>query len=102
MITRRSLIRRIAGFLPALAASLCAGRDGHAATFSATDRRCATCDFWRGKRKLSADGKRIIVPDDERGFCTNGQSPLSGKVAFPGQVYPDGHKTWRQITSFGN
>ena len=75
-------------------------RDARAATFSANDRRCATCDFWRGKRKLTPDGKRVIVPDDERGFCTNGQSPLFNKIAFPGQVYPDGYKKWRQIQDF--
>lgn len=100
-IPRRGFVQGLAAVVPALAL-LMTGREARAVTYSATERRCATCDFWRGRRRLSPDGKRVITPDDERAVCANGQSPLFNKVTVPGQVFPEGYKTWSQIQNFGN
>jgi hypothetical protein len=54
--------------------------DGLALEASRTNR-CATCDFWGGMRKLSADGK--LVTAQSMGWCNNPKSPGHQRLTAP-------------------
>jgi len=43
--------------------------------------RCATCQFWGGMRRLSADRTQVIT--QSLGWCNNPDSPNHGKLTAP-------------------
>ena len=61
------------GARPAAAATMPVGSD--------TKNRCATCEFWGGQRKVSEDGKSVVV--SSLGYCSNPKSPNYQKVTGP-------------------
>ena len=73
------------------------GNDAAAATFSANDRRCATCDFWGGQRSLAADRRNVTTADGATGICNNPQSPLYNRQARADQVFANGYRRWREL-----
>jgi hypothetical protein len=81
------------------AATLLAGavQDAAAASFAASDRRCATCDFWGGQRSLAADRRSVTTADGATGICNNPQSPLFNRQARADQVFPNGYQRWREL-----
>lgn len=81
------------------AAMLLAGavNDAAAASFAASDRRCATCDFWGGQRSLAADRRSVTTADGATGICNNPQSPLFNRQARADQVFPNGYQRWREL-----
>lgn len=72
-------------------------RRAEAATFQATDRRCATCDFWGGQRTAAADKGSVTVADGATGPCNNPQSPLYNRQARADQVFNNGYRRWREL-----
>lgn len=69
-----------------------------ARNFSATDKKCATCDFWGGQRQAAADKRSVIVAADATGLCGNPRSPLHNRLSRPDQGFADGHRRWRSLT----
>lgn len=49
-------------------------------------RKCATCEFWGGKRSLSAD--RAFVEASGTGTCRNPKGPVYNKKTRPDQGAP--------------
>jgi hypothetical protein len=68
-----------------------------AATFQASDRRCATCDFWGGQRAVGADKAAVTVADGTTGICNNPQSPLYNRPTRPDQIFNNGYRRWREL-----
>jgi anaerobic selenocysteine-containing dehydrogenase len=55
------------------------GSSGHGFIVdSASQNRCATCQFWGGMRKVSNDKKQVIV--QSMGWCNNPDSPNHQKL----------------------
>jgi len=50
-------------------------------------KKCATCLFWGGVRKISKDGKSITA--DGKGWCNNPKSPAYQKETKPTQGSPE-------------
>jgi hypothetical protein len=73
------------------------GNDAAAASFAASDRRCATCDFWGGQRSLAADRRSVTTADGATGICNNPQSPLYNRQARADQVFANGYRRWREL-----
>jgi len=44
---------------------------------STKDKRCATCEYWRGMRNVSKNGK--LVEYERLGQCSNSRSLKRGK-----------------------
>lgn len=91
-ITRRVLASMVAG--TAVAAALPAAAQ---TAFPATERKCATCDFWKGARTASADKASVSVASGARGICGNPQSPLFNKESRADQVFANGWKRWSAL-----
>lgn len=92
-VSRREFAKCAAG-----AATLAAGLStAHAATFQASDRRCATCDFWGGQRSAAADKASVTVADGATGICNNPQSPLYNRQARADQIFNNGYRRWREL-----
>jgi hypothetical protein len=93
-LSRRDFAKYAAG-----AATLGAGLPSaaQAATFQASDRRCATCDFWGGQRTAAADKSNVTVADGATGQCNNPQSPLYNRQARADQVFNGGYRRWRDL-----
>lgn len=72
-------------------------RRAKAATFQASDRRCATCDFWGGQRTAAADKGSVTVADGVTGLCNNPQSPLYNRQSRADQVFNNGYRRWREL-----
>ncbi len=68
-----------------------------AATFPAGERRCATCDYWKGQRTLSSDKTSVGVADGATGICGNPQSPLYNRPTRPDQLFNAGYRKWADI-----
>lgn len=73
------------------------GAEAQAATFQASDRRCATCDFWGGQRTVAGDKSSVTVADGTTGVCNNPQSPLYNRQARPDQIFNNGYRRWREL-----
>jgi hypothetical protein len=55
------------------------GDSGHGFVVDAAlQKRCATCEFWGGMRKVSDDKKQVIV--QSMGWCNNPDSPNHQKL----------------------
>lgn len=91
--------RRVLGGIAGCASALVAGtsEQAAAASFAATDRRCATCDFWGGQRSLAADRRSVTTADGATGACSNPQSPLFNRQARADQVFANGYRPWREL-----
>lgn len=63
----------------------------------ATEKKCATCDFWGGARQASADKRNVIVAADAAGLCGNPRSPLHNRMSRADQGFADGHRRWRNL-----
>lgn len=74
-----------------------ASRQATAATFQASDRRCATCDFWGGQRSAATDKASVAVADGATGICNNPQSPLYNRQARADQIFNNGYRRWREL-----
>jgi hypothetical protein len=96
-LTRRGFQGVAAGAAAAAAAALGAAGRARAADFRASDRRCATCDFWRGARTASADRQTVTVADGTTGICSNPQSPLYNRPTRPDQVFNQGYRKWADL-----
>jgi hypothetical protein len=64
----------------------------------ATDKKCATCDFWGGQRQAAADKRSVIVAADATGLCSNPRSPLYNRMSRADQGFADGHRRWRSLS----
>jgi hypothetical protein len=95
-ITRRDVAGLAAGAV-ALGAGLTLPSAARAATFQASDRRCATCDFWGGQRTAAADKSGVSAADGATGICNNPQSPLYNRQARADQVFNGGYRRWREL-----
>ena len=95
-VSRRDFAKCAAG-AASLAASLASTPKAHAATFQASDRRCATCDFWGGQRSAAADKSSVTVADGTTGICNNPQSPLYNRQTRADQVFNNGYRRWREL-----
>jgi len=95
-ITRREFAAG-AVFAGTLGAGALGATDAKAATFQASDRRCATCDFWGGQRTLAGDKTSVTVADGATGICGNSQSPLYNRQARADQVFNNGYRRWREF-----
>ena len=63
-----------------------------------SEKKCASCDFWGGPRRVSADGASAIVADaSATGICSNPTSPLYQKQSRASQGYSAGHARWRAL-----
>ncbi|MCK6438841.1 MAG: hypothetical protein L6Q71_01410 [Planctomycetes bacterium] len=71
--------------------------DAVAATVSAGERKCATCNFWGGQRTAAADKKSVTVADGARGKCGNPNSPLYNKDSRFDQGFQQGWKQWEAL-----
>ena len=92
---RRGVLGVIGGCASALLAGL--PEPAAAASFAATDRRCATCDFWGGQRSLAADRRSVTTSDGATGTCSNPQSPLFNRQTRADQVFANGYRPWREL-----
>lgn len=95
-ITRRTFARNVA-VAAAVGAGLPLAPEAQAATFQASDRRCATCDFWGGQRTAAADKASVTVADGATGICNNPQSPLYNRQARADQIFNNGYRRWREL-----
>jgi len=95
-VSRRSL-GKVAALVVTVGAGLRLTSDAQAATFQASDRRCATCDFWGGQRNAAADKASVTVADGTTGICNNPQSPLYNRQARADQIFNNGYRRWREI-----
>jgi hypothetical protein len=68
-----------------------------ATTFRASDRRCATCDFWGGQHNAAADKASVTVADGATGFGDNTQGPLFDRQARSNQIFNNGYRRWRDL-----
>jgi len=62
---------------------------------SSTDKRCGTCEFWGGPRRLSSDGKTITITG--LGWCNNAKSPMFQKTTTPDHGLMDSWKKWGAV-----
>lgn len=67
------------------------GADGYVVEAALT-RHCATCEFWGGPRRVSADGTSITVTG--LGWCNNPKSPNHQKLTSPDHGPMDAWKKW--------
>jgi len=44
---------------------------------SSQNKNCATCEYWRGIRSISSNGK--IIEYEQKGQCTSARSAYKGK-----------------------
>ncbi len=63
---------------------------------TATVKRCGTCEFWGGPRRISSDGKTITFTG--LGWCNNPTSPNYQKMTTPDHGLMD---TWRKWGALG-
>lgn len=94
--SRRSFAKCVALAVTA-GATLNFASGAQAATFPASDRRCATCDFWGGQRTSAADKTSVTVADGTTGICNNPQSPLYNRQARADQLFNNGYRRWREL-----
>ena len=99
---RRSFMHRTAqvalgGFLGSLVSNTSASSDiAGFALDSSTEGKCATCNFWGGIRKLSADGKSITT--QSLGWCNNPKSHNYQKMTPPDLGPMKAWKKWGALT----
>lgn len=89
--SRRSILKgTAAGMIGGVGLlTLSGGEEAQATTLSALDeRKCATCRYWGGVRKISKDGSSIDA--EGTGWCNNPESPAYMKRTKPEQGAP----TW--------
>lgn len=67
------------------------GADGYTMSTS-VENRCATCNFWGGERRVSADGKELTVGG--LGWCNNPDSPNYLKLTSPEHGPMDMWRKW--------
>lgn len=72
------------------------GDTGGYVTKAGVEKRCGTCDFWGGPRRLSSDGKTITITG--LGWCNNPKSPMYQKITTPEHGPMD---TWRKWGALG-
>lgn len=95
--SRRDLCRH-ASALGLGAALLSVGVNrARAGNYRATERHCATCDFWRGERTAASDKASVAFADDAMGICDNVKSPLYGKRTRANQLFKDGWVKWHEL-----
>jgi len=99
MISGWTQRRGVLGLIGGCASAVLAGASGKAAaaSFAATDRRCATCDFWGGPRSLAADRRSVTTVDGATGVCGNPQSPLFNRQPRADHVFANGYRRWREL-----
>jgi hypothetical protein len=95
-VSRRSFAKCVALAVTA-SGGLTLATKAQAATFQASDRRCATCDFWGGQRTVAGDKSSVTVADGATGVCNNPQSPLYNRQARADQVFNNGYRRWRDL-----
>lgn len=85
--SRRDLLKG-GGLALAGAAALSFTESAEAATDvpASAERKCATCRYWGGVRKVSTD--RQTVSADGKGWCNNPASPAYQKQTNPTQGAP--------------
>lgn len=101
--SRRKFIRQasVLGLGTAAGGALLAGGSQSASavemTFgSDTEGRCVTCEFWGGIRRVSKDGKSVMV--ESLGYCSNPESANYQNTTTPmnGPM-----KAWRRWQALG-
>jgi len=70
------------------------GSDGYIIDASAK-RRCGTCEFWGGPRRVSEDGKTLTITG--LGWCNNPASPNYQKMTSPEHGPMDTWRKWRVL-----
>lgn len=100
--SRRDFIERSAriGLGAVLAGVLVAERStpAHAVemTFSSdTQGRCVTCTFWGGIRRISEDGKSVMV--ESLGYCSNPKSANYQKTTTPMNGPMEAWRRWQAL-----
>lgn len=53
---------------------------------ASAQKKCATCQYWGGVRKVSKDGETVTA--DGKGWCNNPDSPAYQKKTKPDQGAP--------------
>ena len=61
-----------------------------------TKGKCATCAFWGGKRRISADRKTVFV--HSLGWCNNPASPNFQKTTTPETGPMDTWRKWEALS----
>jgi len=90
--------RFTAGALVTTAAlALGAGPTRAQTVVAAATRRCATCDFWGGKRIAAADKSGVTIEPGATGICSNPRSPLYNRASRSDQLFDAGYKRWRDL-----
>lgn len=89
--TRRRLLRLMAGVASfGLVLPLMEKARANTLRISARERKCATCNFWLGRRELGAD--RTFVLASGTGLCINPDSPAYNRQTNPNA----GANVWRK------
>lgn len=95
MPARRAFVLKAVG-VAAGAAAVAFATPARAVDLPATTTgKCGTCDFWGGKRQVSAD--RATVMAEGRGQCNNPASPAHGKQTEPTQGVAQAWKRWAAL-----
>lgn len=63
---------------------------------SDTKERCGTCEFWGGRRRVSADGETVLA--ESLGVCNNPASHNYQKVTTPETGPMPQWKKWGALT----
>lgn len=58
-------------------------------------QKCATCQFWGGRRSVSSDRRSVIASGT--GLCNNPRSPVYGRQTRPDQGAP----VWQRWQALG-
>ncbi|MEB2343955.1 MAG: hypothetical protein OZ948_04385 [Deltaproteobacteria bacterium] len=61
-----------------------------------TKERCATCQFWGGRRRVTVDGKTVLA--ESLGVCNNPASHNHQKVTTPETGPMPRSKKWEALT----
>lgn len=65
------------------------------AVFFTNECKCATCQYWDGRREITSDVREVKCPDDTWGMCMGRISPVRGKKTPCYLRVPLGcYKTW--------
>jgi hypothetical protein len=75
------------GSTPAHAVEMTFGSD--------TEGRCVTCDFWGGIRRISEDGKSVLV--ESLGYCSNPKSANYQKTTTPINGPMEAWRRWQAL-----
>jgi hypothetical protein len=68
-----------------------------ALTMTGADRKCGTCQHWRGARTLAADKRSVTIADGTKGMCGNSGSPMFNKETSATQVFNGGYAKWGEL-----